>query len=234
MQQLEAASLKKGVVAREEGDVEKAMAGAAQRSRGGLPGAVPRARHDGADELHRARRKDGCDVWVGTQVRAVPRPPLLRLPACRRREVQVHNHLLGGGFGRRLEVDFVFQAAQIAKQVEGPVKVIWTREEDIQHDMYRPYYYDRIAAGLDAQGRPIAWTHRIAGSSIMARWAPSTLRAMRAVGLRAVISTLRGVDMDVVEGAAEPPYASSQHPDGLRAPGAARKIVDVAGDARSR
>src|SRR5262249_37204076 len=100
--------------------------------------------------------------------------------------VKVHNHLLGGGFGRRLEVDFIVRAVEIAKQVPSPVKVVWTREEDIQHDMYRPYYYDRIAAGLDEHDKPIAWTHRITGSSIMARvtsetrgppWRVATCRA---------------------------------------------------------
>jgi len=125
--------------------------------------------------------------------------------------VQVHNHLLGGGFGRRLEVDFIIQAVQIAKQVAGPVKVVWTREEDIQHDMYRPYYYDRLAAGLDARGRPIAWTHRVAGSSIMARVVsqlfPKTLRVMRAAGARQLIAMIKGLDVDAVEGAADPPYA---------------------------
>src|SRR3989441_5377010 len=88
------------------------------------------------------------------------------------RSVVVHNHLLGGGFGRRREHDYVTQAVRIAKQVEGPVKIIWTREEDVQHDVFRPYYYDRIAAGLDAGGRPIAWTQRLVGPSILARWAP--------------------------------------------------------------
>ena len=68
------------------------------------------------------------------------------------------------------------QAAQIAKQVETPVKVVWSREEDIQHDMYRPYYYDRISAGLDEQGMPIAWSHRIVGSSIMARFFPPAFK----------------------------------------------------------
>src|SRR2546430_678896 len=87
-------------------------------------------------------------------------------------KVVVHNHLLGGGFGRRLEVDFETKAVRIAKEVEGPVKVVWTREEDIQHDVYRPYYYDRIAAGLSPEGRPVAWTHRFLGPSILARWAP--------------------------------------------------------------
>ena len=60
----------------------------------------------------------------------------------------MHNHMLGGGFGRRLEVDFIAKAVEIAKQVDGPVKVIWSREEDVQHDMYRPYFYTRLHAGL--------------------------------------------------------------------------------------
>jgi isoquinoline 1-oxidoreductase subunit beta len=77
--------------------------------------------------------------------------------------------------------------------VDGPVKVVWSREEDIQHDMYRPYYYDRLSAGLDVNGRPVAWTHRIAGSSVMARYVPPLF--------------VNGLDPDAVEGAAEPPYA---------------------------
>src|SRR2546427_3120070 len=95
-------------------------------------------------------------------------------------------------------------------QVSGPVKVVWTREEDIQHDMYRPYYYDRIAAGLDERGRPVAWTHRVTGSSIMARVTselfPKTLRVMRAAGLHQLVAMVKGLDLDAVEGAAEPPY----------------------------
>ena len=87
-------------------------------------------------------------------------------------KVMVHNHLLGGGFGRRLEADGVVRAVEIAKHVDGPVKVVWTREEDIQHDMYRPYWFDRLSAGLDDKGRPVAWKHRFAGSSVIARWVP--------------------------------------------------------------
>src|SRR5207302_1823533 len=109
------------------------------------------------------------DIWVGTQVPTFTRTAAAQLTGLPRDRVQVHNHLLGGGFGRRLEVDFVRRAVRIAMQVTGPVKVVWTREEDIQQDMYRPYYYDRIAAGLDERGRPVAWTHRVTGSSIMAR-----------------------------------------------------------------
>jgi isoquinoline 1-oxidoreductase subunit beta len=107
--------------------------------------------------------------------------------------VKIHNHLLGGGFGRRLEPDGTVLAVKIAQQVDGPVKVVWSREEDIQHDMYRPYYYDRLSAGLDAEGKPVAWTHRVSGSSVLARYAPPLFK--------------NGLDPDAVEGAAEPPYA---------------------------
>jgi CO/xanthine dehydrogenase Mo-binding subunit len=111
-------------------------------------------------------RQDGCDVWVGSQVVSRAQATAAKVTGLPLEQVQVFNHFLGGGFGRRLEVDFVTQAVRIAKQVDGPVKVVWTREEDIQHDIYRPYYYDRMTAGLDAQGLLIAWRHRVTGSSI--------------------------------------------------------------------
>src|SRR5262249_4016952 len=71
----------------------------------------------------------------------------------------------------RLEADGAARAVQIAQHVDGPVKVVWTREEDIQHDMYRPYWFDRLSAGLDAKGMPVAWNNRFAGSSVASRWA---------------------------------------------------------------
>jgi isoquinoline 1-oxidoreductase beta subunit len=108
-------------------------------------------------------------------------------------KVVVHNHLIGGGFGRRLEVDGVVRAVQIAQQVDGPVKVVWTREEDIQHDMYRPYFFHRISAGLDGNGMPVAWNHRFAGSSIIARWAPPQFK--------------NGLGPDTTEGAIDLVYA---------------------------
>src|SRR4029078_3000455 len=97
-------------------------------------------------------------------------------------KVQVHNYLLGGGFGRRLEVDGITQAVAIAKQVEGPVKVVWSREEDIQHDFYKPNFFDRITAGLDAEGKPIAWHDRITGSAAFPRWGARTLHTRIARG----------------------------------------------------
>ena len=106
-------------------------------------------------------------------------------------KVIVHNHLIGGGFGRRLEVDYIGKAVRIAQKVDGPVKVIWTREEDIQQALYRPFYFDRFAASL-SNGRITAWSHRIAGSSILARWAPPAFED--------------GLDADAVDGAIDFPY----------------------------
>jgi len=213
VQQLAVASATPGVVARNDGDVAKAMANAAQKVEAvyELPFLAHATLEPANCTVHVRPDGGGCDIWVGTQVPTFAQTAAAKLTGLSKNKVQVHNHLLGGGFGRRLEVDFIIQAVQIAKQVAGPVKVVWTREEDIQHDMYRPYYYDRLAAGLDARGRPIAWTHRVAGSSIMARVVsqlfPKTLRVMRAAGARQLIAMIKGLDVDAVEGAADPPYA---------------------------
>jgi isoquinoline 1-oxidoreductase beta subunit len=138
-------------------------------------------------------RKEGCDIWVGTQVIGRAQAIAAELIGLPPDKVIVHNHMLGGGFGRRLEVDFIAKAVEIAKHVEGPVKLIWSREEDIQHDMYRPYFYDRLQAGLDPNGMPIAWSHRICGSSVVARWASPAFKD--------------GYDFDTVDGAKEMPYS---------------------------
>jgi isoquinoline 1-oxidoreductase beta subunit len=135
---------------------------------------------------------DGCDIWVGTQVPANAQLAASTALGIERDKVSIHNHLLGGGFGRRLEFDFVVQAVLIAKQSKDPIKIVWSREEDIQHDMYRPYYYDRISAGLDPKGELIAWKHRIVGSSIMARFFPAAFK--------------KDLDSDAVDGAIELPY----------------------------
>jgi isoquinoline 1-oxidoreductase beta subunit len=134
-------------------------------------------------------RKDGCEVWTCSQVLSRAQTTAAEVTGLPLEKVVVHNHLLGGGFGRRLEVDYVTQAVRIAKEVEGPVKVVWTREEDTQHGVYRPYYYDRITASLDRRGKALAWSHRIVGPSILARWAPPAFKD--------------GMDADAVDGAAQ-------------------------------
>jgi isoquinoline 1-oxidoreductase beta subunit len=210
VRQLAAASARAGVVARSDGDAATAMKGAARRVEAVYE--VPFLAHATMEPVNCTVhvRPDGCDLWLGTQVPTFTQTAAAKLTGLPRDKVRVHNHLLGGGFGRRLEVDFVARAVQVAQQVQSPVKVVWTREEDIQHDMYRPYYYDRIAAGLDAHGRPVAWTHTVVGSSILGRVIsqlfPKNLRVMRAVGLHALLANVKGLDLDAVEGAAEPPY----------------------------
>ncbi|GGC20344.1 xanthine dehydrogenase family protein molybdopterin-binding subunit [Pseudoduganella buxea] len=140
-------------------------------------------------------RADGCDLYCGTQVPSLAQGAAAKLTGLPLEKVKVHNFYLGGGFGRRLEVDYVTQAVAFAKLLAKPepVKFVWTREEDIQHDMYRPYYMDRLAAKLDAKGRPVAWFHRVTGSSVMARFAPPAVK--------------NGVDPDAVEGAADLQYS---------------------------
>ncbi|MDQ0469478.1 xanthine dehydrogenase family protein molybdopterin-binding subunit [Labrys wisconsinensis] len=193
VRQLEEASRQPGAVARNQGDAAAALAGAAQRLEGIYQ--VPFLAHAAMEPMNCTVhvRRDGCDIWVGTQVPTLAQAVAAQITGLPKEAIIVHNHLIGGGFGRRLEPDGVAHAVKVAQQVDGPVKVIWSREEDIQHDMYRPYYFDRLAAGLDAAGKPVAWTHRVSGSSIMARYFPPAFKD--------------GVDPDAVEAAAEPPYA---------------------------
>jgi isoquinoline 1-oxidoreductase beta subunit len=193
IKQLEEESRKAGVVARNDGDAAKALQGAAQRLDAIYQ--VPFLAHAAMEPMNCTVhvQKGSCDIWVGTQAPTMTQAMVAGLTGLPKDAVKIHNHLLGGGFGRRLEADGTLLAVKIAKHVDGPVKVIWSREEDIQHDMYRPYYYDRLSAGLDAAGKPVAWTHRIAGSSIVARYIPPLFKD--------------GYDFDAVECAAEPPYA---------------------------
>jgi isoquinoline 1-oxidoreductase beta subunit len=88
------------------------------------------------------------------------------------KDVHIHTPYVGGGFGRRISVDYVSEAVQISKAIKAPVKVIWNRTEDMQHDFYRPATYNVLEAGLNEQGYPIAWTHRIVGPDHMAKMLP--------------------------------------------------------------
>ena len=213
--ELAKATLSPGVVAQDVGDVEGAMAGAATRVEAIYQ--VPFLAHATMEPMNCTVhvREDGCEVWVGSQVVARAQAAAAEVAGLPLEKVTVHNHLIGGGFGRRLEIDGVTRAVQIARQVDGPVKVVWTREEDIQHDMYRPCFCDRLSAGLDEKGMPVAWHNRFAGSSILARWLPPAFK--------------NGLDPDTTEGAVDLVYAlpnlrveypaggAAGHPDGLLA-----------------
>jgi isoquinoline 1-oxidoreductase beta subunit len=111
-------------------------------------------------------RPDGCDIWVGTQTPVVAQLLAAKITGHEPEKVVIHNQLIGGGFGRRLQADTIEQAVSFARQVKYPLKLIWTREQDIRHDRFRPAYYDQIAAGLDEHGSPIAWTHRITSGTV--------------------------------------------------------------------
>ena len=95
---------------------------------------------------------DAAEAWIGTQVIERVRAAVAKAAGLPEGQVTVHNHLIGGGFGRRLEPDMAYTAARIAKHVDGPVKVVWTREEDIRHDVYRPAYRDICRRGSTAIG----------------------------------------------------------------------------------
>jgi isoquinoline 1-oxidoreductase beta subunit len=201
--ELEKATLNPGAVAQNIGNADAAMASAVTKVEAAYQ--VPFLAHATMEPMNCTVhvRQDGCEVWVGSQVVARAQAAAAQTAGLPLDKVVVHNHLIGGGFGRRLEIDGVIRAVQIAQQVDGPVKVVWTREEDIQHDMYRPYFFDRISAGLDEKGMPVAWNHRFAGSSVIARWVPPFFN--------------NGLDPDTTEGAIDLAYAlPNMHVEYLR------------------
>jgi isoquinoline 1-oxidoreductase subunit beta len=187
---LRAASKKDGVVAKSVGDVVK---GLAQGERFDGEYELPFLAHATMEPMNCVVRvtPDSCEIWIGTQVITRVQQAAAEAAGLPIEKVTVRNHLLGGGFGRRLEADMAASAVRIAKHVDGPLKVVWTREEDIQHDIYRPVYRDVISATL-SDGKIAAWKYRISGSSIMARWAPSIF--------------LNGIDIDAVDSAVDMPY----------------------------
>jgi len=138
-------------------------------------------------------RPDSCEIWVGSQVVARCADIAAKVTGLPADRITVHNQYIGGAFGRRLFEESVEQAVAIGKQVDYPVKVIWTREEDIAQDCYRPAYYDRISATLDDKGKPVAWIDRTTGASVLASFAPPAMGK-------------NGLDPDLVECAADLPY----------------------------
>jgi isoquinoline 1-oxidoreductase subunit beta len=192
-QELRLATLNSGAVAEHIGDARGALAMAATKVDATYE--VPFLAHAAMEPMNCTvhARKDECEIWIGTQAIARVQAEAARVTGLPVDKVVVHNHMLGGGFGRRLESDGAARAVQIALHVDGPVKVVWTREEDIQHDMYRPYWFDRLSAGLDHNGRPVAWQHRFAGSSVIARYLPPAFKD--------------GLDPDSTEGAIDLVYA---------------------------
>ena len=190
--ELEQATLQRGAVAQSIGDVGRAMESAAIKVEATYH--VPFLAHAAMEPMNCTvhMRGDGCEIWVGTQALGRAQAAAAKTAGLPLDRVVIHNHLIGGGFGRRLEVDGVIRAVEIAKHVDGPVKVVWTREEDIQHDLYRPMIFNRLSAGLDGSGRPVAWNNRSAGSSVVARYLPAAFN--------------KGLDPITIEGAIDLVY----------------------------
>jgi isoquinoline 1-oxidoreductase beta subunit len=140
-------------------------------------------------------KADRCDVWVSTQSQTATQQAAMAATGLPESHVFVHTTYVGGGFGRRGEADFVTDAVETSKAVGAPVKVIWSREDDMKHDYYRPVTYVRMWAALDAAGAPSAWKQRIVQSSLLQRLNPGALQGTK------------GVDFVSVEGAANLPYA---------------------------
>jgi isoquinoline 1-oxidoreductase subunit beta len=188
--QLRAASKTEGAVAKSTGDIAKGLAqGELLEAQYELPFLAHATMEPMNCTVHVT--PTGCEVWVGSQVLSRAQATAAKVAGLPIDKVITHNHLIGGGFGRRLETDMVGSAVQIAKQVDGPVKVVWTREEDIQHDVYRPVYHDSLSASV-ANGRIVGWKHRITGSAIIARWLPPAFQ--------------KGIDIDGVDSAVDMPY----------------------------
>ena len=168
---LRAASKKNGAVAKTIGDIAK---GLSQGDKFEAEYELPFLAHATMEPMNCTVHltPGACEIWIGTQVMTRVQAAAAQAAGLPVDKVTVHNHLIGGGFGRRLESDMVASAVRIAQHVDGPVKVVWTREEDVQHDVYRPVYRDTISASLSG-GKIVAWKYRVTGSSVMARWFPA-------------------------------------------------------------
>ncbi|HWE38179.1 MAG TPA: xanthine dehydrogenase family protein molybdopterin-binding subunit, partial [Isosphaeraceae bacterium] len=189
-------SRKPGAVARKEGDPSSAMARAAKTLEAVYE--LPYLAHAPMEPLNCVAdvRPDGCDVWTGTQGQTFDHFGAVEITGLKPEQVKIHTTLLGGGFGRRAVIDghFVREAVQVSKAVKAPVKVIWTREDDIRGGYYRPRAHHTIAGALDVDGKPVAWQHGIVCQSF-------------AVGTPyEKLMIKHGVDETAVEGAADLPY----------------------------
>lgn len=183
-----------GAVARHEGDAEAARAGAAGKIEAAYE--LPFLAHATMEPMNCSAhvRADGVDIWAPTQFQAKAQELGATVSGLPPERVLVHTTYLGGGFGRRFESDFIQEALEVSKAVAAPVKVVWSREDDIQHEGYRPASYHRLRAGLDANGQPVAWSHRVVAPSILARFfGPDSVK--------------NGLDEEAVEGAVGVPYA---------------------------
>jgi isoquinoline 1-oxidoreductase subunit beta len=192
---------KPGLVASNRGDVDSALGGAATKVESTYE--LPYLAHAPMEPLNCVAdvRKDSCDVWVGTQSQTLDLLAAARAAGLEPAQVKLHTTLLGGGFGRRAVLDshFVVEAVEVSKAVKAPVKVVWTREDDITGGFYRPRYLHRLSGGVDGEGKIAGWQQRIVSQSLM-MGTPFEAFMVK-----------HGVDESAVEGASDSVYAIADH-----------------------
>src|SRR3984893_11917577 len=196
LQDFAQASQKPGNIAKKVGDPAGALKSAAKTITATYD--VPYLAHAMMEPLNCVvdLRADSCEIWTGTQFETVDRANAARVAGLPPEKVKINTTLLGGGFGRRANPasDFVVEAVHVAKVAKAPVKVVWTRDDDLKGGWYRPMWHDRFSAGLDASGEPVSWMHTIVGQSI-AEGTPFEPMMVK-----------NGVDVASVEGAADTLY----------------------------
>jgi isoquinoline 1-oxidoreductase beta subunit len=187
---LEQSSRSAGSVARNEGDVDQAIAAAHRIVETTFE--LPYLAHAAMEPMNCTAHVhwNRCEIWCSTQNPAAVQRRAARIALLPLTWVDVYTTLIGGGFGRRLENDMVADAVQLSKATGKPVQVVWTREDDIQHDFYRPAAYSHMVAALDATGKPTAWRHRLVSQSINSQF-----------------GSLEEPDTTSVQGASDLPYA---------------------------
>ena len=175
-QQLKDALAKPAASVKKTGDADQAIAGAAKKIEASYE--LPFLAHATMEPMNFTAdvRKDGCDIYGPTQFPQLAEGMAMQITGFPKEKVKVHTTFLGGGFGRRIDVDFIVQAIQISKAVGKPVKLIWTREDDMTHDFYRPVSLNTLSAGLDDKGMPVGLKSRLTSQSVTARLFPSFVK----------------------------------------------------------
>ncbi len=164
---------KPGKVVRNDGDATSALGTASRKIEAVYE--LPFLAHATMEPMNCTAdlKKDRCEIWAPTQFPGWARREVMRLFKLPFDSIRINVTLVGGGFGRRVNPDFVVEAVEVSHAADAPVKVVWTREDDIQHDFYRPASYQRLTAGLDENGVPVSWHHHIVSTSIRAYYQPN-------------------------------------------------------------
>ena len=199
-----------GKVVRNDGDASGTIASLTRKVRAEYE--LPYLAHATMEPMTCAAdvRPDAVTLWAPTQFQWGPKMfgggaqgTASKIAGVPMDKVTVHTTKLGGGFGRRSEMDFIVDAVEVSKAVGAPVRVVWTREDDMRHDYYRPATLHLFEGAVDEAGRPVAWSHVIAGPSILSRYLPSWMPEFAANRMGML---KHGADPTSIEGAENIPY----------------------------